>query len=118
MTKKSERQKAEEYQDEAAYWGKEDPTQVGKKAVSAAMGALKKDRSATLPLRDYKSLRKTDMPAVNAAADVVRKDKEQREPYEKMNAAGDTFKKGGKVSSASIRGDGCATKGKTKGRII
>ena len=28
------------------------------------------------------------------------------------------FKKGGKVSSASKRADGCATKGKTKGRII
>ena len=28
------------------------------------------------------------------------------------------FKKGGKVSSASSRADGCATKGKTKGRIV
>jgi hypothetical protein len=28
------------------------------------------------------------------------------------------FKKGGKVSSASKRADGCATKGKTKGRIV
>jgi hypothetical protein len=28
------------------------------------------------------------------------------------------MKKGGKVSSASKRADGCATKGKTKGRII
>ena len=28
------------------------------------------------------------------------------------------FKKGGKVSSASSRADGCATKGKTKGRFI
>jgi hypothetical protein len=27
-------------------------------------------------------------------------------------------KKGGKVSFASKRGDGCITKGKTKGRII
>ena len=118
MTNKSELQKAEEYQKEAAYWGKEDPTQVGKKAVLAAMAALKKDRSATLPLLDNKSLRKTDMPAVNAAADVVRKDKEQREPYEKMNAAGDTFKKGGKVSSASKRADGIAQRGKTKGRML
>ena len=29
-----------------------------------------------------------------------------------------TFKKGGKVSSASKRADGVATKGKTKGRIV
>ena len=28
------------------------------------------------------------------------------------------YKKGGKVSSASKRADGCAVKGKTKGRII
>jgi hypothetical protein len=28
------------------------------------------------------------------------------------------FKKGGKVSSASSRADGCATKGKTKGRFV
>ena len=34
------------------------------------------------------------------------------------NAAGDTYKKGGKVSSASKRGDGCAIKGKTKGRFV
>jgi hypothetical protein len=28
------------------------------------------------------------------------------------------MKKGGKVSSASKRGDGCAVKGKTKGRMV
>jgi hypothetical protein len=28
------------------------------------------------------------------------------------------YKKGGKVSSASKRADGCATKGKTKGRLV
>jgi len=32
----------------------------------------------------------------------------------KTNAAGDTFKKGGYVKAA----DGCATKGKTKGRFV
>jgi hypothetical protein len=29
-----------------------------------------------------------------------------------------TYKKGGKVSSASSRGDGCAQRGKTKGRML
>ena len=29
-----------------------------------------------------------------------------------------SFKKGGKVGSASKRADGCATKGKTKGRFV
>jgi uncharacterized protein YxeA len=33
---------------------------------------------------------------------------------EKTNPMGDTFKKGGKVSSASKRADGCAIRGKTK----
>ena len=36
----------------------------------------------------------------------------EKEPEEKG------YKKGGKVSFASKRGDGCITKGKTKGRII
>ena len=32
--------------------------------------------------------------------------------------AGTAYKKGGKVSSASSRADGCAVKGKTKGRMV
>ena len=37
---------------------------------------------------------------------------------QRQNAAGDTYKKGGKVkSTASSRGDGVAQRGKTKGRI-
>ena len=36
---------------------------------------------------------------------------------ENSNAAGDTYKKGGKVS-ASSRGDGIAQRGKTKGRLL
>jgi hypothetical protein len=38
---------------------------------------------------------------------------------ERRNAAGDTYKKGGKVkATASSRADGCAVKGKTKGRMM
>ena len=40
------------------------------------------------------------------------------EEKRKKQAAGAPMKKGGKVSSASSRADGCAVKGKTKGRII
>ncbi len=40
------------------------------------------------------------------------------EHEERRNAAGDTYKKGGKISSASNRGDGCAVRGKTKGRFV
>ena len=35
----------------------------------------------------------------------------------RVNVMGDTYKKGGSVS-ASSRADGCAVKGKTKGRIV
>ena len=37
---------------------------------------------------------------------------------ERRNAAGDTYKKGGEVKSRARRIDGCAIKGKTKGRMI
>jgi hypothetical protein len=39
-------------------------------------------------------------------------------PKKIVNTVKKVFKSGGKVSSASKRADGCATKGKTKGRII
>ena len=45
------------------------------------------------------------------------KDREDwKKSSEKMTK--DSYKKGGKVSSASSRGDGIATKGKTRGRIV
>ncbi len=54
-------------------------------------------------------------------------DKEQAEAaaakkkamYDHANSSrAQNMKKGGKVSSASSRGDGCACRGKTKGRIV
>jgi hypothetical protein len=36
----------------------------------------------------------------------------------RMDTMGTAYKKGGKVSSASSRADGCAIKGKTKGRMV
>lgn len=38
--------------------------------------------------------------------------------YENEEATSEGFKKGGKVSSASSRGDGIAQRGKTKGRMV
>jgi hypothetical protein len=37
---------------------------------------------------------------------------------ENTNAAGDSYKKGGTVSSASKRADGCCVKGKTRGKMV
>jgi hypothetical protein len=39
-------------------------------------------------------------------------------PAGEQPKAGEGMKKGGKVSSASSRGDGCCVKGKTKGRMV
>jgi hypothetical protein len=38
--------------------------------------------------------------------------------FSSMKGLDKPFKNGGKVSSASKRADGCAIKGKTKGRIV
>lgn len=44
-------------------------------------------------------------------------DKVKRNTGETTNAAGDSYKKGGMISSASKRADGIATKGKTRGKM-
>ena len=48
------------------------------------------------------------------------KDREERETSRKESMTMDEMKMraGGKVSSASKRADGCAIKGKTKGRMV
>lgn len=57
----------------------------------------------------------TSLGGLGALASSFRDDEEEKR---KKQAAGEPMKKGGKVSSASSRADGCAVKGKTKGRII
>jgi hypothetical protein len=42
----------------------------------------------------------------------------KKNPYESEKESEYGFKKGGKVSSASKRADGCAVKGKTRGKIV
>jgi hypothetical protein len=44
--------------------------------------------------------------------------KPTKEPVKKKMGGSVGYKSGGKVSSASKRADGCATKGKTKGRMV
>lgn len=59
-----------------------------------------------------------------APADILQEiaDKKAREAAEKApttkSRMGKVFKAGGSVSSASRRADGCATKGKTKGKML
>lgn len=56
----------------------------------------------------------------NKDADKYKEEEEKRRMEEEaaMQAKAPGMKKGGKVSSASKRADGIATKGKTKGRIV
>jgi len=53
-----------------------------------------------------------------AIAKDAQKKEEERKKLEASYYAPQNMKKGGKVSSASSRADGCAVKGKTKGRMI
>jgi len=52
--------------------------------------------------------------ALEAEVAAGKKTKQQAQ----MESQTPTMKKGGKVSSASKRADGCAIKGKTKGRMV
>jgi hypothetical protein len=61
----------------------------------------------------------------NAVDNVTASDEDQKkrirsvlEEEDKKRKAASRMKKGGKVSSASKRADGCAIKGKTKGRMV
>lgn len=60
-----------------------------------------------------------DIPPRNLqdALDEITRKKEEKAPTTKTEM-GKIFKKGGKVGSASKRADGCAMRGKTKGRMI
>jgi hypothetical protein len=50
---------------------------------------------------------------------VMSRDSQSDDEEEKRKKQmGASMKKGGKISSASSRADGCAVKGKTKGRIV
>lgn len=55
---------------------------------------------------------KYDRPAYNA------EQRKQREAASELKRESRGMKKGGKVKSASARADGCAQRGKTKGRYI
>ena len=50
--------------------------------------------------------------------DIARDAYSGKEEEEKRRKQAAGMKKGGKVSSASSRADGCATKGKTRGKMV
>jgi hypothetical protein len=72
-----------------------------------------------LSKEEYEQLPKMkDLPEQAIEFPNVKKDEKGRVIYKKKGGDVKKMAKGGSVSSASKRADGCATKGKTKGRII
>ena len=77
--------------------------------ANKGMAALEKERAAAqekLDIRDQKAKDKAKA-LMDFGLGIL---KDVKEPVKKA--------KGGSVSSASKRADGCATKGKTKGRMV
>jgi hypothetical protein len=78
-------------------------------------------------LLDEQKQKELDAKTEQAAKDVKTRDTKENEdtvktmkaiPKKIVDTVKKAFKSGGSVSSASKRADGCATKGKTKGRIV
>jgi len=59
-----------------------------------------------------------DMPKPKAKMKPKAKSNAMTDSMSRMNPMGDTYKKGGSVGSASSRADGCAVRGKTKGKMV
>ena len=53
-----------------------------------------------------------------AAVSLIKPKTTKPDTGETTNPMGDKYAKGGKVSSASKRADGCAIKGKTRGKMV
>jgi hypothetical protein len=104
----------EDYQDRPDYTGFEDVTPVGVKAREAVGKAYREAKEGSYDLSKDGPNNPRLLAVRKAAQNVVAQDREQRKPSEKTNPAGDTYKKGGKVKSASSRADGCAIRGKTR----
>ena len=80
--------------------------QESKKAISAEAGMSRGTRSFAGAGRGESG---------GASADALARFNAGKTGYDE---AGTPYKKGGSVSSASSRADGCAVKGKTKGRMV
>jgi hypothetical protein len=92
---------------------------ASKKAEKAYNKAMPKADTTFGELADYQqrgrlgfTRAEVDKIKANAAESADRVDQASR-----TNAMGDTYKKGGKVS-ASSRADGCAQRGKTRGKMV
>jgi hypothetical protein len=109
MAKKSKAEELEEYQNSPEYTGYEDYSIEGRKAIAAYNKSAKENKYAD---------QKRSSPSksgVKAAAAVIKEHKDKMKPLERVDEMGNAYKKGG---TASSRADGCAQRGKTKGRMV
>lgn len=113
----TESEKLEKYRDEPGYFGYEDDTPEGRKAIAAYNKAAKKAeyKDQTVPTRSGMNASKS---GVRAAQSVIKEHREKMKPFERVDAMGNAYKKGGSVKSASSRADGCACRGKTRGKMV
>ena len=82
------------------------------------------DNKAEEYRRQSREMTSTDNPPadllnrVKQKAEDIQIQKQESKAPTTGSTMGKTFKKGGSVSSASSRADGCAQRGKTRGRIM
>ena len=84
--------------------------EAGKRVYQNVMGTPEQNRKAAEEMKNYGPEKKFQ--AVKRA--VMGKDEEGKKAGGKISA----YKSGGSVSSASKRADGCAMRGKTRGKMV
>ena len=89
----------------AKYVPRDDYVRSGRKSFDTETENVPPDMSAYKPRRTPGALTDVDKPGT-------------RTRYENEGATSESFKKGGKVGSASKRADGIAQRGKTRGTIV
>ena len=89
----------------ANYKPRDSYTRSGQKSFDNDTEFVPPDMSAYKPRREPKPLTEVTKPGTNTN-------------YENTETSDMSFKRGGSVGSASRRADGCAQRGKTKGRLI
>lgn len=110
--------------DDSGGWSENDITYGGKtvmkNAPSEYANELQREMGRAKTMKNVNAQQSEKPPSKQSmqdAADEAMRRKEERAPTTR-STMGSVFKKGGKVSSASKRADGCAIRGKTRGKMV
>jgi hypothetical protein len=87
-------------------------------AIEDILGAVSPAFSIVSGKGPYSDLAKSGMAGVIPQAIARGNDDDKKKKAPGAAPSGQPMKKGGKVSSASKRADGCCVKGKTRGKIV